>query len=107
MKKTESSLKSVFLVYLGNMEETTNAANLTESEEFSRVFKIGVGFVSPISCLLIFSLYCGIIYYEKMGHDPLKRDLSNMLVSSICKTMAIHTITYFMINFNRKRKRKS
>ena len=80
------------------MEETTNAANLTESEEFSRVFKIGVGFVSPIFCLLIFSLYCGIIYYEKMGHDPLKRDLSNMLVSSICKTMAIHTITYFIIN---------
>ena len=80
------------------MEETTNVANLTESEEFPRVFKIGVGFVSPISCLLIFSLYCGIIYYEKMGHDPLKRDLSNMLVSSICKTMAIHTITYFIIN---------
>ena len=71
---------------------------MTATEEFSRGFKICVGFVSPISCLLIFSLYCGIIYYEKMGHDPLKRDLSNMLVSSICKAMAIHTITYFIIN---------
>ena len=80
------------------MEETTNVANMTETEEFSRVFKIGVGFVGPIFCLLTFSLYSGIIYYEKMGHDPLKRDLSNMLVSSICKAMAIHTITYFIVN---------
>ena len=71
---------------------------MTESEEFSRGFKIGVGFVGPIFCLLIFSLYSGIIYYEKMGHDPLKRDFSNMLVSSTCKAMAIHTLTFFVIS---------
>ena len=79
------------------MEETTIVAKLTFIEDFSRGLKFCVGVISPIFCLLIFFLYWGIIYYEKMGHDPLKRDLSNMLVSSICKTMAIHTITYFII----------
>ena len=81
-----------------NMEQTTIAAKMTFIEDFSRGFKFCVGVISPISCLLIFSLYWGIIYYEKMGHDPLKRDLSNMLVSSICKAMAIHTLTFFVIN---------
>ena len=80
------------------MEKTMIEANMTVTEEFSRGFKIGVGFVSPISCLLIFFLYCGIIHYEKMGHDPLKRDLSNRLVSSIFIALTIHIITYFIIN---------
>ena len=80
------------------MEQTTIDTNTTVGEDFSRGFKIAVGLISPISCLLIFSLYGGIIYYEKMGHDPLKRDLSNMLVSSICKAMAIHTSSFFVIS---------
>ena len=81
-----------------NMEETTIVAKLTFIEDFSRGFKFCVGVISPIFCLLIFFLYWGIIYYEKMGHDPLKRDFSNMLVSSTCKAMAIHTLTFFVIS---------
>ena len=80
------------------MEQTTIEANMTIVEGFSTGFKICVGLMSPIIVLLIFSLYGGIIYYEIMGHDPLKRDLSNMLMSSICKAMAIHTSTYFVIS---------
>ena len=71
------------------MEQTTIAAKMTFIEDFSRGFKLCVGVISPISCLLIFSLYWGIIYYEKFGHDPLKRDLSNMLFSSFCKSVSI------------------
>ena len=72
-----------------NMEEKTIVAKLTFIEDFSRGFKFCVGVISPIFCLLIFCLYWGIIYYEKYGHDPLKRDLSNMLFSSFCISISI------------------
>ena len=77
-----------FPILCRNMEETTIVAKLTFIEDFSRGFKFCVGVISPIFCLLILFLYWGIIYYEKFGHDPLKRDLSNMLLSSLCKSIS-------------------
>ena len=68
------------------MNKTVIDINMTvfEDNNYSTEFKIFVGIVGPILSFLIIFLYWGIIYYEKFGHDPLKRDLSNMLFSSFC-----------------------
>ena len=58
-------------------------------DQYSTEFKLCFGLVSLILSFFIIFLYWGIIYYEKFGHDPLKRDLSNMLFSSFCKSMSI------------------
>ena len=60
-----------------------------EDDNYSTEFKIFVGIVGPMLSFLILFLYWGIIYYEKYGHDPLKRDLSNMLFSSFCISISI------------------
>ena len=60
-----------------------------EDNNYSIEFKIFVGIVGPILSFLIIFLYWGIIHYEKYGHDPLKRDLSNMLFSSFCISISI------------------
>ena len=54
--------------------------------------KIFVGLFAPILSFFIIFLNWGIIYYEKFGNDPLKRDLSNMLFSSFCKSILIATL---------------
>ena len=55
-----------------------------EDGNYSTKYKLFVGIVGPMLSFFIIFLYWGIIYYEKYGHDPLKRDLSNMLFSSFC-----------------------
>ena len=73
------------------MNKTVIDINMTvfEDNNYSTEFKIFVGIVGPILSFLIIFLYWGIIYYEKYGHDPLKRDLSNMLFSSFCISISI------------------
>ena len=72
------------------MNQTAVDVNMTIFEDnYSTELKICVGLVSPILMFVIIFLYWGIIYYEKFGHDPLKRDLSNMLFSSFCKSVSI------------------
>ena len=60
-----------------------------EDDNYSTEFKIFVGIFAPILTFFIVFLYWGIIHYEKYGHDPLKRDLSNMLFSSFCISISI------------------
>ena len=73
------------------MNKTVIDINMTvfEDNNYSTEFKIFVGIVGPILSFLIIFLYWGIIHYEKYGHDPLKRDLSNMLFSSFCISISI------------------
>ena len=79
------------------MNQTIVDINMTvyEDDNYSTEFKIFVGIVGPMLSFLILFLYWGIIYYEKYGHDPLKRDLSNMLFSSFC--ISISMIFSFLV----------
>ena len=80
------------------MNQTVVHINMTVHEDhYSTKFKISVGLVSPILSFFIIFLYWGIIYYEKFGHDPLKRDLSNMLFSSLCKTISIGIVMLMVV----------
>ena len=65
--------------------------------EYSEKCKIAVGVLSPIFILLTIFLHGGVIYFEKFGHDPLKRNLSNMLLSSISKSLTILLVPYTSI----------
>ena len=51
----------------------------------------------PIFILLTILLHGGFIYFEKFGYDPLKRNLSNMLMSSISKSLLIIMVPYTVI----------
>ena len=62
---------------------------VSEDGNYSTKYKLFVGIVGPMLSFFIIFLYWGIIYYEKYGHDPLKRDLSNMLFSSFCISISI------------------
>ena len=53
-------------------------------EEYSLETKVCVGLLAPILVSLVLFLNFGIAYYEKFGHDPQKRNLSNMTISSFC-----------------------
>ena len=57
-------------------------------EEFSLKTKVCVGLTAPILLFLIIFLNFGIAYYEKFGNDPQKRNLYNMLISSLCMGLA-------------------
>ena len=65
--------------------------------DYSKECKITVGILSPIYILLTAFLHGGFIYFEKFGHDPLKRNLSNMLMSSISKSLLITMVPYMSI----------
>ena len=72
------------------MNQTAVHINMTVFEDdYSTESKIFIGIVGPILSFLVIFLHWGIIYYEKFGHDALKRDLSNMLFSSFCKSLSI------------------
>ena len=53
-------------------------------EEYSLETKVCVGLTAPVLVFLILFLNWGILYYEKFGHDPQKRNLYNMMLSSFC-----------------------
>ena len=64
----------------------------TTVEEYSLETKVCVGLMAPILVLLILFLNWGIAYYEKFGHDPQKRNFSNMMISSFCLGLGVsHT----------------
>ena len=50
--------------------------------EYSLETKVCVSLTAPVFVFLILFLNWGIVYYEKFGHDPQKRNLSNMILSS-------------------------
>ena len=61
-------------------------------EEYSLETKVCVFLMTPILVLLILFLNLGIAYYEKFGHDPQKRNFSNMMISSFCLGLSVsHT----------------
>ena len=53
-------------------------------EEFSLETKVCVGLTTTVFVFLILFLNWGIVYYEKFGHDPQKRNFYNMMTSSFC-----------------------
>ena len=62
-------------------------------EEYSLETKVCVVLMTPILVLLILFLNLGIAYYEKFGHDPRKRNFSNMMISSFCLGLSVsHTV---------------
>ena len=62
-------------------------------EEYSLETKVCVVLMTPILVSLILFLNLGIAYYEKFGHDPQKRNFSNMMISSFCLGLSVsHTI---------------
>ena len=58
-------------------------------EEYSLETKVCVLLMTPILVSLILSLNLGIAYYEKFGHDPQKRNFSNMMISSLCLGLCV------------------
>ena len=61
-------------------------------EEYSLETKVCVFMITPILVLIILFLNLGIAYYEKFGHDPQKRNFSNMMISSFCLGLSVsHT----------------
>ena len=61
-------------------------------EEFSLETKVCIVLMTPILVSLILFLNLGITYYEKFGHDPQKRNFSNMMISSLCLGLCVfHT----------------
>ena len=48
-------------------------------EEFSLETKVCVGLTTTVFVFLILFLNWGIVYYEKFGHDPQKRNFYNMI----------------------------
>ena len=61
-------------------------------EEYSLETKVCVVLMYPILVLLILFFNLGIAYYEKFGHDPQKRNFSNMMISSFCLGLSVsHT----------------
>ena len=56
-------------------------------EEYSLETKVCVGLTAPVLVLIIFFMNWSIVYYENFGHDPQKRNLSNMMLSSFCMSL--------------------
>ena len=56
-------------------------------EEYSLETKVCVGLTAPVLVLIIFFMNWSIVYYENFGHDPQKRNLSNMMLSSFCMVL--------------------
>ena len=56
-------------------------------EENSLETKVCVGLTAPVLVLIIFFMNWSIVYYENFGHDPQKRNLSNMMLSSFCMSL--------------------
>ena len=65
--------------------------------DYSKECKITITILCPIFILLTILLHGGFIYFEKFGYDPLKRNLSNMLMSSISKSLLIIMVPYTVI----------
>ena len=60
--------------------------------DYSLSSKISMGFIAPILIFLTILLYAGIIFYEKWGHDPQKRNIFNMMLMSLCKALMLEII---------------
>ena len=58
------------------------------SENYSIVGKLFIGLISPIIIVSTVFLHGGIIFFEKWGYDPQKRNLYNMLIASLSKLSA-------------------
>ena len=58
-------------------------------EEYSLETKVCAGLTAPVLLFLILFLNWGIVYYEKFGHDPQKRNLFNMMLSCFCMCLSI------------------
>ena len=66
-------------------------------EEYSLETKVCVGMMAPVLVLLILFMNLGIVYYEKFGNDPQKRNLSNMMLSSLCMGLGTANILVVVI----------
>ena len=71
--------------------------SLITVEEYSLETKVCVGLMAPVLVLLILFMNGGIAYYEKFGNDPQKRNLYNMMLSSLC--MSLTTIASLSVVF--------
>ena len=69
----------------------------TAVEEYSLETKVCVGLTAPVLVFLILFLDWSIVYYEKFGNDPQKRNLYNMMISSFF--MGLGTTHTFVVVF--------
>ena len=58
------------------------------SNDYSTVGKLSIGFIAPIIIISTVLLHGGIVFFEKWGYDPQKRNLYNMLIASLSKSSA-------------------
>ena len=80
-----------------NVSSSFTLVEFLPLEDYSTNTKVCVGFIAPILLFLINFLNLGIVYYERFGHDPQKRNLYNMMLSSFCMSMT--TTASFMVVF--------
>ena len=66
------------------------------SEDYSIVGKLTIGFITPIVIVSTVLLHGGIVFFEKWGYDPQKRNLYNMLIASLSKSSAA-LVVYTMV----------
>ena len=68
----------------GSKMNTTSSC----SKDYSTVGKLSIGFIAPIIITSTVLLHGGIVFFEKWGYDPQKRNLYNMLIASLSKSSA-------------------
>ena len=80
-----------------NFSNSSMPVELLPVKEFSLKSKVCVGLTGPVLVFLAYFLNSAIVYYEKFGNDPQKRNLYNMMISSFC--LGITTGTSFWMVF--------
>ena len=79
-----------------NFSNSSMLVEFLPVEEFSLKTKVCVGLTGPILVFLAYFLNSAIVYYEKFGNDPQKRNLYNMMISSFCLGIATGA-SYWMV----------
>ena len=62
------------------------------SEDYSIIGKLFIGLIAPIVIVSTVFLHGGIVFFEKWGYDPQKRNLCNMLIASLSKSTAAFVV---------------
>ena len=71
----------IWSIYLkGILNPVFSKMNTTSScsKDYSTVGKLSIGFIAPIIIISTVLLHGGIVFFEKWGYDPQKRNLYNM-----------------------------
>ena len=82
-----------------NVSNTSTLVEFLPVEEFSLKTKVCAGLTAPVFLFLVNILNFGIVYYERFGNDPQKRNLFNMMLSSFCMGLAFD-VSFWVVFFS-------